>query len=165
MELTAILELFSKYGVLILLLVTFLESLNCPGMPAGVILPAAGIYASSGRMSCIMAILMTIVGGMLGSLVLYVIGRAGGRPLIERLKKRSKHAKKASDRCEQMLQKGGFLTVFIGRVLPVVRTIMPLPAGAFRVSMLSFLSASALGIACYNIVCVSAGYFFGHTLM
>lgn len=160
-----ILGLFAKYGVLILLGITFLESLNCPGLPAGVILPAAGIYASSGKMSCIAAILLTIAGGMLGSVVLYIIGRAGGRPLIERLKRRSRSVKKVSDRCEQMLQKGGFLTIFVGRILPVIRTIMPLPAGAFRVSPVPFLSASVLGITCYNIVCVSAGYFFGHTFM
>lgn len=160
-----ILELLSKYGVLILLAVTFLESLNCPGLPAGVILPAAGMYAASGRISCVAAILMTVAGGLVGSLVLYAIGRIGGPPLIARLKKRSERVKSLSERCERMLEKGGFVTVFLGRILPVVRTIMPLPAGAFRVSMVSFLSASALGIACYNIVCVCAGYFLGHTLM
>lgn len=165
MELGTILGLLSQYGVLVLLVITFLEALNCPGMPAGVILPAAGIYAARGGMSVFEAIILTIIGGMIGSVVLYMIGRIGGPPLMERLKKRSEHARRASERCEKFLEKGGFVTVFIGRILPVVRTILPLPAGAFRVSAASFLTASALGIACYNIVCVGAGYYLGHALI
>lgn len=165
MELGTILGLMSQYGVLVLLVITFLEALNCPGMPAGVILPAAGVYAAHGGISVFEAIALTIAGGMIGSAVLYLIGRVGGRPLLERMKRRSKHARRASERCEKFLEKGGFATVFVGRILPVVRTILPLPAGAFRVSIGSFLTASALGIACYNIVCVGAGYYLGHTLM
>ncbi len=165
MELATVLDLFSKYGVLIILVITFLESLNCPGMPAGVILPAVGIYAASGSMSFLTATTLSVIGGMAGSVVLYAIGWIGGHSLLDRLEKRSEKAKKLSERCKQMLQKGGFRMVFIGRILPVVRTIMPLPAGAFRVSLTSFLAASALGIACYNIVCVGVGYFLGRTLV
>ncbi|MCI6927304.1 DedA family protein [Butyricicoccus porcorum] len=165
MELGTVLGLLSQYGVLVLLVVTFLEALNCPGMPAGIILPAAGIYAAHNSVSIVEIIGLTVLGGMVGSVVLYIIGRIGGQPLLDWLKKHSKHAQRASERCEEFLEKGGFLTVFVGRIVPVVRTIFPLPAGAFRVAVCPFLTASALGIACYNIVCVGAGYYFGHAFL
>lgn len=169
MELSTVLALLSQYGVLVLLVVTLLEALNCPGMPAGIILPAAGMYAAHNGMSLVQIVGLTVAGGMIGSIILYVIGRIGGKPLLDWLKQRSKHARNASERCERFLVKGGFIggfiAVFIGRIVPVVRTIFPLPAGAFRVSIVPFVTASALGIACYNIVCVGAGYYFGHAFL
>ncbi|MCD8357512.1 MAG: DedA family protein [Clostridia bacterium] len=162
MELDAVMGLMSQYGVLILLIITCLEAMNCPGMPAGVVLPAAGIYAANGGMSLFLAIVLTIIGGMAGTTVLYMVGRIGGHPLLEWLNRHSKNLRKANERCAEFLQKNSFRKIFIGRILPVVRTILPLPAGAFQVDPVSFMAASALGIACYNIVCVSAGYFLGY---
>lgn len=162
MELAAVLGLLSQYGVLILLVITCLEAMNCPGMPAGVVLPAAGVYAANGQISVFLAVLMTIVGGMIGTSILYLIGRAGGQKLLEWLAERSKSFCKASKRCESFLQKNSFLKVFLGRIIPVVRTILPLPAGAYRISPLLFLMASALGITCYNAVCVGAGYLLAY---
>lgn len=164
MELSTVFNLLSQYGAYILLVITFLESLNCPGMPAGIILPAAGIYASHGGMSIIQAIVLTIVGGLVGASVLYVIGRVGGAPALDWMKRRSAQIKHASEKCERFLKKGDFVTLMLGRIVPVVRTIIPLPAGALRVSVKKFVVASAVGISCYNIVCVGAGYFLGHTL-
>ena len=82
MELAAVLGLLSRYGVLILLVITCLEAMNCPGMPAGVVLPAAGVYAANGQISVFLAVLLTIIGGMTGTVVLYLIGRAGGHALL-----------------------------------------------------------------------------------
>ena len=165
MELATVLGLLSQYGVFILLGITLLEALNCPGMPAGVILPAAGVFAAHGEISIIQAIIMTIAGGMIGSLILYCVGRIGGAPLLNWLKKRSERARKTAEKCESYLKKDGFMAVFIGRILPVIRTILPLPAGAFRVNIASFMVASLAGISCYNIVCVCAGYFFGNAFL
>ncbi|MDO4174914.1 MAG: DedA family protein [Eubacteriales bacterium] len=162
MELSAVLGLLSQYGVLILLVITCLEAMNCPGMPAGIVLPAVGIYAANGGMSIFLAIVLTIIGGMTGTVILYLIGRAGGYRLLNWLNRRSEKLRKANERCSEFLQKHSFQKIFVGRILPVVRTLLPLPAGAFRVDPVSFMTASALGIACYNIVFVGAGYFLGY---
>lgn len=165
MELTAVLELFSRYGAFILLVITCLEAMNCPGMPAGVVLPAVGIYAASGGMSVFFAALLTVIGGTIGTVLLYLVGRAGGHALLNWLAQRSKTFRKASVRCEAFLQKSSFQKVFLGRIIPVVRTILPLPAGAYRVSPLSFVMASVLGITCYNAVCIGAGYLLGYVFV
>ena len=165
MDAAMILQLLARYGALILLVITFLEALNLPGLPAGVILPAAGAYASSGGISFFKAVLFTIIGGILGGLVLYLIGRIGGTPVLDFFRRRNEKLRNVLERCERFLKKGGFTAVFIGRILPVVRTILPLPAGAFRVSVKRFVAASVLGISCYNLVCVGAGYFLGNVLL
>ena len=161
MDVNTILELMAEYGVQILLTITFLEAMNCPGMPAGVVLPAAGMCAASGDMPLWLAVLLTVVGGIGGTLAMYLIGYVGGHPLLEWMKKRSSAVRRACDHCEEFLQKGGFAKLFIGRLLPVVRTLLPLPAGALQVPFKLFLAASALGILCYNTVFVCAGYFLG----
>lgn len=161
MELNTVLELMAAHGVKILLTITFLEAMNCPGMPAGVVLPAAGICAAGGDMSLLLAIALTVIGGTGGTITMYVIGLVGGRRLLEWFKQRSDAVCKACDHCEKYLQKGGFVKMFVVRLLPVVRTLVPLPAGALQLPFRMFLTASALGILCYNTVFVCAGYFLG----
>lgn len=165
MELNTVLELMAEHGVKILLTITFLEAMNCPGMPAGVVLPAAGICAAGGDMSLLLAIALTVIGGTAGTTVLYLIGFVGGHPLLEWLKRRSSAVCKACEHCEEFLQKGGFVKLFVGRLLPVVRTLLPLPAGALQLPFRMFLTASALGIICYNTVFVCAGYFLGAAMI
>lgn len=159
-----IMDWIAKYGAVVFLVITCLEAMNCPGMPAGVVLPAAGIYAASGKISLIFVIFLTVIGGMAGTAAMYYIGRLGGHPLMHWLKARGPKIKNGCERCEEYLQHRSFVKIFIGRMLPVVRTLLPLPAGVCEVEPVSFLSASALGILCYNAAFVSAGYFLGHAL-
>ncbi len=165
MDQNTVLNLLSEYGIQILLTITFLEAMNCPGMPAGVVLPAAGVYAAGCDMPLLLVLALTVIGGIAGTLAMYVIGRAGGHPLLEWFKRRSSAVRKACTHCEEFLQKGGFAKLFIGRLLPVVRTLLPLPAGALQLPFRLFLTASALGILCYNTVFVCAGYFLGAAMI
>lgn len=165
MDLDTIMTLLSRYGVFILLAISCLEAMNCPGMPAGVVLPAAGIYAASGKISLLSAILLTVLGEIAGTAILYGIGRAGGYPLMHWLEKRGGKLWDAYRRCEDYLQRRSFWKIFVGRLLPVVRTILPLPAGICAVEIRPFFAASALGIAVYNAGFVSVGYFLGRVIV
>lgn len=102
---------------------------------------------------------------MAGTAAMYYIGRLGGHSLMHWLKARGPKIKNGCERCEEYLQHRSFVKIFIGRMLPVVRTLLPLPAGVCEVEPVSFLSASALGILCYNAAFVSVGYFLGHALI
>ncbi len=164
MDVSTIMDWIDQYGTVVFLVITCLEAMNCPGMPAGVVLPTAGIYAATGQMSLLFAIVLTVVGGMIGTTVMYYIGRWGGHPLMHWLKARGPKIKHACEHCEEYLHHRSFFKIFIGRILPVVRTLLPLPAGVCEVEPISFLTASALGIVCYNAAFVSAGYFLGHAL-
>ena len=72
-----IMEYFTRYGGIAIFIIVFLEYLNLPGFPAGIIMPLAGIWAARGQILFPVAILITVAAGLTGSLVLYLIGYTG----------------------------------------------------------------------------------------
>ena len=107
----------------------------CIPLPSEVIMPFAGYLVYAGRFSSL-AVVATLgaIGCNLGSVLAYEVGAYGGRPLIERFGKyilMNRHDLDVSDR---FFQKYGSITVFLGRLLPVVRTFIALPAGIARMT-------------------------------
>jgi len=111
----------------------------CIPLPSEIIMPFAGYLVYSGRFSSLwMVALMGALGCNLGSVLAYELGAYGGRPLIERFGRRilmSAHDIEAADR---FFQRYGGVTVFVGRMLPVIRTFIALPAGVARMNRLRF---------------------------
>lgn len=81
MELSFFLHGIEQYGLLIVFVVVFLEYLNLPGFPAGVILPFSGVWAARGH-SFLVTLLVTVAAGILGSILLYYVGKFGGSKLL-----------------------------------------------------------------------------------
>jgi membrane protein DedA with SNARE-associated domain len=111
----------------------------CVPLPSEVIMPFAGYLVYAGRFSSL-AVVATLgaIGCNLGSVLAYEVGAYGGRPLIERFGKyilMNHHDLDVSDR---FFQKYGSITVFLGRLLPVVRTFIALPAGIARMNRARF---------------------------
>ena len=69
-----VLNYFSEYGLVFLFLIVFLEYMNLPGLPAGIIMPAAGILIAGNDMDFITALVISVIAGLFGSYVLYFIG-------------------------------------------------------------------------------------------
>ncbi len=111
----------------------------CIPLPSEIIMPFAGYLVYSGRFSSLwMVALMGALGCNLGSVLAYELGAYGGRPLIERFGRlvlMSHHDLEVSDR---FFQRYGGITVFIGRLLPVIRTFIALPAGIARMNRVRF---------------------------
>ena len=105
----------------------------CVPLPSEVIMPFAGYLVYTGRFSSL-ALVATLgaIGCNLGSVLAYEVGAYGGRPLIERFGKYILMNRHDLDASEHFFQKYGSITVFIGRLLPVVRTFIALPAGIAR---------------------------------
>ena len=82
MDVQTLLGYFQQYGAIFIFAVVFLEYLNLPGFPAGVILPLSGLMASLGRIGILVAIIVTVFAGLLGSWALYGLGRAGGHVFL-----------------------------------------------------------------------------------
>jgi len=68
-----VLNYFSEYGLVFLFLIVFLEYMNLPGLPAGIIMPAAGILIAGNDMDFITALVISVIAGLFGSYVLYFI--------------------------------------------------------------------------------------------
>ncbi|HVJ04973.1 MAG TPA: DedA family protein [Candidatus Saccharimonadales bacterium] len=105
----------------------------CIPLPSEVIMPFAGYLVYAGRFSSLaMVATLGAIGCNLGSVLAYEVGAYGGRPLIERFGRYILMNRHDLDVSEKFFQKYGSITVFVGRLLPVVRTFIALPAGIAR---------------------------------
>ena len=148
-KILAILFLFIKsviaatgYGGIALLMA--IES-ACIPLPSELIMPFAGYLVYEGKMSLLLAATAGAIGCNLGSLVAYEIGFYGGRPLVERFGSYILMGRRELDWAESFFQRWGQAAVFVGRLLPVVRTFIALPAGIARMPRGKFHLYTFLG--------------------
>ena len=133
-----------------------------PPIPSEVILPLAGFTASQGDMSLAAAIAWTTFGSVAGAVVLYLIGALVGRERTRAIAARIPLIKVSDiDRTEAWFQRHGRKTVLFGRMVPLFRSFISIPAGIERMPMATFLLFTALGSLIWNTVFVLAGYALG----
>lgn len=161
MEVEVIMQYFVDYGPVAIFVIVLLEYLNLPGFPAGVIMPLAGIWAARGEMNFLFALLITVAAGVSGSVILYGLGRGGGEVFLKRYYKRfPKHEKLVEEKIGYLREKGG-VGIFISKLVPMVRTLISIPAGIMKMNFGNYVISSTLGVAVWNFVFVGAGYLFG----
>ncbi|MGW5499537.1 DedA family protein [Streptomyces rochei] len=133
-----------------------------PPLPSEVILPLAGFAASSGRMNLIAVLLWTTAGSVIGALALYGIGALLGRDRTVAIAGRLPLVKVSDiEKTEAWFQKHGTKAVFFGRMIPIFRSLISVPAGVERMRLPVFLALTTLGSAIWNTVFVLAGYALG----
>lgn len=156
---------FTRYGAVAIFVIVLLEYMNLPGFPAGVIMPLSGVWAAKGNINFPTVMLITLSAGVLGSWILYVLGRTGGNMLLEKyLQKFPKHREAIEKNFEMIRQKGCF-GIFISKLIPMVRTLVSIPAGVLKIDFIKYTLSSALGVFVWNLVFVGAGYFLGDAVL
>jgi len=133
----------------------------CIPLPSEVIMPFAGYLASTGRFSLVLAATAGALGCNIGSTLAYAVGARGGRSLVERWGRYVLLSPADLDRAERFFRRFGAPAVLVGRLLPVVRTFIALPAGAARMPQLPFQLYTFVGSWpwCYALAYV--GYLLG----
>ncbi|MEU2116910.1 DedA family protein [Streptomyces sp. NPDC016459] len=133
-----------------------------PPLPSEVILPLTGFAAGQGVLSLASALFWTTLGSVVGAVALYWIGVLFGRERMHRIWG-GLPLVKASDlvRTEEWFAEHGTKAVFLGRMVPVFRSLISVPAGVQRMPMPLFLMLTALGSLIWNSVLVMAGYWLG----
>ena len=133
-----------------------------PPIPSEVILPLAGFAAAQGRISLVGAILWTTLGSVVGAWALYGIGAALGRDRMRAIAARLPLVKLSDvDRTEAWFLKHGVKAVFFGRMIPIFRSLISIPAGVERMPILTFLLYTTLGSLIWNTTFVLAGFLLG----
>ena len=84
MDANSLLDYLSQYGIVFIFIIIFLEYLNLPGLPAGIIMPVAGLWVSRGNMNFLIVVILSVVAGLIGSWCLYFLGFYGGNFLLEK---------------------------------------------------------------------------------
>lgn len=161
MDLATLTEYFTKYGAIAIFVIVLLEYLNLPGFPAGIIMPLSGIMAAKGNISFAAVMVITLAAGLLGSLALYALGRKGGAVFLNAYTKKFPKQKEALERNLEWIRRRGCMGVFLGKLLPMIRTIVSIPAGVVKMDLLKYVVSSACGIFIWNFVFVGAGYLLG----
>jgi membrane protein DedA with SNARE-associated domain len=133
-----------------------------PPIPSELVLPLAGFAASQGTMSLLAALLWTTLGSVAGAVLTYALGAWLGRDRLRRLIIRVPLLKATDfDRTENWFRKHGTKAVFFGRMVPIFRSLISLPAGVERMPMPVFLLLTTLGSLIWNSVFVISGYLLG----
>lgn len=136
------------YGGIVLLMA--IES-ACIPLPSEIIMPFSGYLVSTGEMNLWLVALAGAVGCVLGSLVAYFAGAWGGRPLVEKYGKYILISYHDLDLADRWFQRYGDITIFIGRLLPVIRTFIAFPAGVARMNLWRFSLYTFIGSFLWSI--------------
>jgi len=152
-EIIKIISAFGYGGVAFLML---FESAGIP-IPSEIIMPFSGFLVGMARFNLWLAALAGAIGSVLGSWLLYSIGRYGGRPFVEKYGRYFFYSKKHIEQADGFFKKYGQATTFMGRLLPVVRTYISLPAGIHKVGFFMFTVNSFMGSYIWSLVLVWVG--------
>jgi len=123
------------YGGIVLLMA--IES-ACIPLPSEIIMPFSGYLVFTGQMQLWLVALAGAFGCVLGSLLAYWLGAVGGRPLVEKYGRYVLISHHDLDLADRWFRRHGDITIFIGRLLPVVRTFIAFPAGVARMPLWRF---------------------------
>ena len=133
-----------------------------PPLPSELILPVAGFAASQGTLNLIAVILWATLGSVVGALALYVIGVWLGRDRVHRiLVKVPLVSVEDVNKTEAWFNKHGKWTVFFGRMVPIFRSLISIPAGVTRMPLWYFIPLTAAGSLIWNTIFILAGYYLG----
>ncbi|MEJ2106172.1 MAG: DedA family protein [Acidiferrobacteraceae bacterium] len=130
------------YGGIVLLM--GIES-ACIPLPSEIIMPFSGYLVFTGAMNLWAVATAGAVGCVLGSLVAYAVGAWGGRPLVVKYGKYVLISHHDLDLADRWFQRHGDITIFVGRLLPVVRTFIAFPAGVARMPLWRFVVYTFIG--------------------
>lgn len=132
-----------------------------PPMPSEAILPLAGFYVEQGRLSYLAAVFGATVGSLVGALVLYALGRYGGRPLVLKDRRLLRIRERDLDRAERWFDSHGAWIVLVARVIPLARSYISIPAGTVRMNLPLFCVLTFVGSAIWNAALIGAGWALG----
>lgn len=161
MDLTTITMYFTQYGAIAIFIIVLLEYLNLPGFPAGIIMPLAGVMAAKGNINFFWVMVITVAAGLVGSLVLYVLGLKGGAIFLNAYMKKFPKQRPTIEKNLEWVRKKGSTGVFVAKLIPMIRTIVSIPAGVLKMNIGKYIVSSTLGIFVWNFVFVGAGYVLG----
>jgi membrane protein DedA with SNARE-associated domain len=139
----------------------FLETLF-PPIPSEVIMPVAGVAAAQGKMDFTATVAAGTAGAMLGNIFWYLAARALGhdrlQPFINRYGRWLTISWKDIERAHRWFDRHSIALVFLGRLVPTIRSVVSIPAGLLDMRFRNFVIASTIGTAIWTSLLTAAGY-------
>ena len=155
-----IVETVSSLGYAGIFIMMFLESSFFP-FPSEVVMIPAGYLAYKGEMNIYLVVLFGILGSLAGALFNYYFAIKLGRGFLMKYGKYILISEETIERMEEFFKKHGHISTFSGRLIPVVRQYISLPAGLARMNLFVFSLYTSLGAGIWVIILTLLGYFLG----
>ncbi|WFA07394.1 DedA family protein [Bacillus sp. HSf4] len=143
----------SYFGIFLALCIEF--------VPAEIVLPLAGYWVYQGDMSLFGVVAAGSLGGVVGPLTLYWLGRYGGRPFLERYGKYFLIKPEALEKSDRFFEKHGGFVAFSGRFIPGIRTLISIPCGMAKMNVWVFSFYTFIAITPITFVYVYLGFSLG----
>jgi membrane protein DedA with SNARE-associated domain len=144
-------------GIIVLMAI---ESSVLP-VPAEAVIPPAGYWAAKGVMDPVLVTLCGAIGSVLGSLASYGLARWLGRGFIRRYGKYVLVSERSLERTDRFFARHGQISVLVGRLLPVARHLISIPAGVAKMAVPRFVLYTAVGATLWCAVLTVVGYVLG----
>jgi membrane protein DedA with SNARE-associated domain len=156
-----VIRLIEQSGYLGVGFLMFLETVF-PPIPSEVIMPVAGMAAAEGKLNYWFVVASGTAGAMLGNIVWYLAARALGVGRMEQIIRR--HGRWVTmtwpevERAQVWFRRNGVFFVFLGRLLPTVRSLVSIPAGLLKMRFKTFFIASTIGTLGWTALLATAGF-------
>jgi membrane protein DedA with SNARE-associated domain len=157
---TWLIETVSTLGYPGIVVLMAIESSIIP-LPSELIMPPAGYLAANGRMDPFLAVLAGTFGSIIGALANYWLAVKVGEPMLRRFGKYVLISNKSLDKTEAYFLRHGEISTFVGRLLPVIRHLISIPAGMARMSLPKFILFTGLGAGIWCAILTYIGWFAG----
>ena len=158
-----VVDVIERLGAVGVGLLIFLENV-LPPIPSEVILPFAGFASQQGELNVVSAWVAASAGSLAGALLLYAIGAFIGEERLRELSRKRWFVffgEKDFDRGEKFFDRHGSSVVFFARFIPLVRSVVSVPAGLDRMPLVRFALLTLAGSAIWNAVFIGAGWVLG----
>ena len=152
-------DAIQTYGLLAVFVLILLEY-ACFPLPSEIVLPFSGALAVQNDWGFLTILLFSVVAGILGSFICYLIGYFGGCRMIDAVKRKFPKTKRGLDASQRKYEQYAAFSSGVGRLIPLCRTYISFIAGACRQNMFSYLLSTAIGVTIWNAILVGLGYFF-----
>ncbi|SEM59600.1 membrane protein DedA, SNARE-associated domain [Mesobacillus persicus] len=161
-----IFSFMEEFGYIGIMLVIALENLF-PPIPSEIVLPFGGFMTTRTELTVAGVVIASTIGSVLGAVILYLVGRLVNVDKLEKFVDRWGHLLRVSRKdirsAEGWFIRYGNWTVFFCRLIPVVRSLISIPAGMAKMNFTTFILYSTMGTVVWNTILVSLGAFLGES--
>lgn len=155
-----VIDYIAQWGYVAIVIGMAMES-ACIPVPSELIFGFAGYLVYLGQLDFTMTVVAGVAGGLIGSMVAYLVGYYGGQPLVAKYGRYLLLSKRNVDMAQRWFDRYGLKATFFSRLLPVVRTFISLPAGFAQVNFGKFVIYTLLGSIPWTIGLTYAGMVLG----
>ncbi len=156
----AVSNFIAAYGLVAVFVLMVCESCGLP-FPSEVIMPTGGVLAAAGHMNFAVLVVVGAAANLVGSLLAYGLAARFGEPLLLGPGRYVGIRRHHLELADGWFRRWGLLAVFVGRVLPVVRTYISFPAGLARVDLMRFSILTFVGALPWCAALALVGYELG----